>query len=243
MRFITGCNEGYLTRMRVYLESLEQFADFQTTFITVAFDWGSPFQKIDAVRMEREQNKGAPDYSEAIQHGSFLKVVKANAADVLVCTDGDFVMQRALDKSEKELLNVKANEVVTSWNGGPHETLMVEAQRLGPLVGFEQIDYDWGGIVNGSPIYNVGFLAAQKRTWQKIYDKYMLNWERVGTYFTHPARQQWLISWAIADLGLDVKVAPWSLHAHGHFGMKPGMERRDGQIYADGKLAAFRHYL
>ena len=243
MRLITGCNQGYLPRMRDYFVSLERYADFPVEFVTVGFEYGSPYGKIKPVEMAREQNEGAPVETEAIQHGSFLQVIDAKAADVLLCTDGDFVMQRPMDVEEKKLLKLKSGEVVTSWNGGPHETLMIEAARLFPKCTPQKVSDDWGAIVNTEPIYNVGFLAAQKRTWQKIYDLYMENWERVGQYFGHMARQQWLISWAIADLGLKVKIAPWSFYAHGHFGMKPGMVRAPDGIYHDGKLACFRHYL
>ena len=244
MRFITGCNEPYLIRMRTYLETLEQFADFKITFVTVGFDWGSPFSKINVIRMEPGQNEGAPPQSEAIQHGSFLKVLESKVTEVLVCTDGDFVMQRPLDDDEKALLSLKHGEVVTSWNGGPDETLVTEAGRLGMKVTYEKLAEDWGEIVKSKPIYNVGFIGLTRKTWKQVYELYMANWDRVGEYFSHPARQQWLISWALADLELKVKVAPWSLHAHGHFGPKPGMVRGgDGRIYVDGKLAAFRHYL
>ena len=60
--------------------------------------------------------------------------------------------------------------------------------------------------------------------------------------FTHMARQQWLISWELAKLGLTVKVCPWSIHAHGHGGLKPGMHYGEGGLWADGKLAAWRHH-
>jgi len=230
--------------MRAYLETLQQFADFGVVFITVGFDWGSPFSKIAAVRMEPEQNIGAPPQSEAIQHGSFLNVIDGKSTEVLVCTDGDFIMQRALDDDEKELLNLKYGEVVTSWNGGPTETLTTEAGRLGLKVPYEKLVEDWGEIVKTEPIYNVGFIAATRKTWQEINELYLENWDRIGEYFSHPARQQWLISWVLAEKGLKVKVAPWSLHAHGHFGPKPGMTRLgNGMIAVNGKVAAFRHYL
>jgi hypothetical protein len=31
------------------------------------------------------------------------------------------------------------------------------------------------------------------------------------------ARQQWLVSYLLKQLDYDIKIAPWSLHAHGHF--------------------------
>ena len=242
MRLITGCNEPYLQRMRGYLTSLNSRVDFPVSFVTVGFEWGSPFEGIASVKLPKELNAGAPPETEAIQHGSFLQVVEPKPREVLLCTDGDMVMQRAMDDEEKEMLKLKKGQVVTSWNGGPHETLALEATRLYPKMPLDRIKDDWGHF--DKPIYNVGFLAATKETWEDIYNEYMIRWERVGDFFGHMARQQWLISYVIANQELDVIIAPWSFHAHGHFGPKPGMVRGgDGLIYADGKLACFRHYL
>jgi len=242
MRLITGCNEPYLPRMLDYLKTLDSKADFPITLVTVGFEWDSSFKKVETVSLPTKLNKGAPYETEAIQHGSFLKVVKPRPREVLLCTDGDFFMQRPMDDSEKEMLNLKKGQVVTSWNGGPDETLGVEAGRLHPKMPIGRISDDWGLL--DKPIYNAGFLAATTETWKDIYNEYMMRWERVGSFFGHMARQQWLISYVIASQGLDVTVAPWSFHAHGHFGPKPGMTRGgDGLIYADGKLACFRHYL
>jgi hypothetical protein len=46
----------------------------------------------------------------------------------------------------------------------------------------------------------------------------------------------------LKQLDYDVTIAPWSLHAHGHFGLKPGMNYGPGGLWADGKLALFRHH-
>jgi hypothetical protein len=242
MQLVTGCNAGYLPRMMGYLESLKTHADFPVNFIGVGFE--PPFLPgvTRGLRLDGLQNAGAPNETQCVQHGSFLHVVESKPSEVLLYTDGDMVMQRGLDDSERELLALKNNQVLTSWNGGAHETLTLEATRLGMRCSMDDLIRDWGEVVKTYSIYNVGFLAMTRQTWRMVYTTYMLDWDRVSATFGHMARQQWLISYVIQSLGLDVKIAPWSLHAHGHFGLKPGMYYGQGGLWADGKLALFRHH-
>lgn len=236
MRLVTGCNAGYLQRMQSSLYSLDQHADFPVSRIAVGFsnhDWTT---------LTAEQNAGAPEGTECIQHGSFLKVVKGKADEVLLYADGDVVMQRPLDDDERGLLALKHGQALVGWNGGPHETLAVEAGRLGVANSVQWAMQEWGLTDPVPPIYNVGMLAMTRKTWRQVYNLYMQRWEQACQTFTHMARQQWLISYCIDALGLDVTIMPWHLHAHGHFGLKPGMERRGIDIYHDGRLAAFRHH-
>lgn len=224
--------------MQGYLDSLRKYADFPVTFVGVEFtppDMG----EIETITITAEQNYGAPSDTECIQHGSFASLIPGDDSEVLVYTDGDFRMQRPLEQDELDLLTLAHGEVVTSWNGGPDETLALEATRLGLHGDLEQ----WGGDLDRLSIYNVGFLAMTRGTWRELLTAYNRDYARMDATFSHYARQQWLISYHVQRLGMTIKIAPWSLHAHGHFGLKPGMERRGSQIYWNGRLAAFRHYL
>ena len=240
LKLVTGSDKAYYSRHVPYLDTLRALTDFPVHYIGVGWNPGT-IDGIKTATLSDAKNDGAPSQTRCIQHGSFLPVVPARANTVLLYTDGDFTMQRALDDGEKALLDLEHGQAVTSWNGGPHETLAHEADRLGMKQHKHAIEAEWGHFDRA--IYNVGFLAMTKKTWQQVYAHYMARWQKIGEYFDHAARQQWLISWTLADLSIDVKVAPWSLHAHGHFGLKPGMTRGPGGVLVDGKLAAFRHYL
>ncbi|MFA5376949.1 MAG: hypothetical protein WC455_14460 [Dehalococcoidia bacterium] len=228
--------------MTPYLDSLRQYADFPVTFVGVEFippDLG----EIETISMTAEQNYGAPEQTKCIQHGSFASLIPGDDSEVLIYTDGDFIMQRALDDYERSLLELDDYAAVTSWNGGPHETLELEAGRLGMRTSMDDLIAAYGRCIKLRKIYNVGFLAMTRVSWIELHKAYLREWERVGGYFSHMARQQWLISYLLKQLDYDITIAPWSLHAHGHFGLKPGMERRADGIYHAGTLAAFRHYL
>ena len=238
MRIVTGCNEPYFQRMTPYLNSLRRYADFPVTFVGVEFtppDLG----EIETTSITAEQNYGAPPQTKCIQHGSFASLIPGDESEVLIYTDGDFIMQRKIEQDELDLLDLKHGEVVTSWNGGPDETLALEAGRLGVRGNLAQ----WGNDLDRLSIYNVGFLAMTRATWKELCAAYTSDYTRMDATFSHYARQQWLISYHVQRMGATIKIAPWSLHAHGHFGLKPGMARRGSEIYWNGRLAAFRHYL
>lgn len=243
LKLVTGLTENYTNRARPYFDTLKEYADFPITVVGVGFTPQVDDYGFTAVPITGEENAGAPERTYCIQHGSFLKVTKGRVTDVWLYTDGDFIMQRPMDSEEKEFLNLSHGQVAVNWNGGSHETLAFEATRLRGKTTFDKLLMDWGAWIRDKPIYNVGAIAMTRKTWQEVYDYYMERWAKVGEYFDHEARQQWLVSYAISALELDVKIMPWSLHAHGHFGLKPGMERRDDGIYADGKKALFRHFL
>lgn len=241
MILVTGCNERYLLRMMPYLGTLLEHADFPVYLVGVGFQ-PPQIEGINSLCISRAANEGAPSETESIQHGSFINVLDISDDEVVIYTDGDFLMQRAMDDQERSLLAISGNAAVTSWNGGPHETLGTEAGRLGQKLTDEEMTTVWGEGWQTRPIYNVGFLALTAWEWEELRGRYMIYWPLACESFSHQARQQWLISYLL-DMFCSVTIAPWSLHAHGHFGLKPGMSWGSDGIYADGKKALFRHFL
>ena len=242
MRLVTGCNEHYYPRMVGYLNSLRKYADFPVTLVGVGFT-PPAMDGIDVISITRAQNRGAPPETECIQHGSFLPLLDGdNDSEVVIYTDGDFVMQRAMDAGERAFLSVGHGEVVAGYNFGAHSTLRNDAELLGVQIGWDELEKRYGEIIHTAQDYNVGFLAMTRRTWAILYQSYMQDYPPICGVFSHMARQQWLISWEIATLGLAVNLCPWSIHAHGHGGLKPGMYYGNGGLYHDGKLALFRHH-
>jgi len=241
VRLVTGCNERYLPRMQGYLDSLRQYADFPVTFVGVEFtppDMGV----IETITMTAEQNYGAPPETKCIQHGSFASLIPGPDNEVLIYTDGDFIMQRAMDDGERKLLALDDWQALTSWNGGERETLELEAGRLYMKTSMDELVEAYGRCIKLRKIYNIGFLAMTRISWIELHKAYLREWERIGGYFSHMARQQWLVSYLLKQLDYDITIAPWSLHAHGHFGLKPGMAYGGHGLYFEGKLALFRHH-
>lgn len=242
MILVTGSNERYQHRINGYLVTLQQHADFPCFHVGVGYQPGHDYGGVYPAMITREQNAGAPPETECIQHGSFLAALPpGDDTEVIIYTDGDFIMQRPLNQEERELLDLPPGVVAVGYNGGEGETLLHEYGRLSPLVDLPRMNLVWGEWQE-RPIFNVGCVAMTRGTWRELHRMYGYSWGGVSDCFRHQARQQWLISWLISEY-YQVVIMPWSLHAHGHFGLKPGMEVRGDGVYVDGQLALFRHYI
>lgn len=234
---VAGCNEAYLGRFQGCVASLQAHANVPYHLFSVGFDAYNP--------LSREQNAGAPPESECIQHGSFLQLLPDTYGPdtVIIYLDGDVLLQRPFNAGELAWLeSFPASAVSATWNQ-IGENLADCTRLLGPAFDLFHLREAWGPEIDSAPSLNAGVVAARRSTWERAYELYMRNWDAALACFAHPARQQWLMCWCYASLRLATQIMPWSFHAHGHFGLKPGMERRRDGIFVDGQLAAFRHYV
>lgn len=241
MRIITASNERYFNRIRPYLESLAHNSQVPAGLVCVG-STHMPDCPVDSVLLPRHMNHGAPPETECPQHGSWLRVVDGKPDDVCIFTDGDIICQRPFTHAEMDMLADIGDDVAVGYNSGPDETLWIEAQRLYPKTSLNQLKFLFGS-VDTIPCYNIGVFAAKRSTFQAIYDEYIPKWELVCEAFGHPARQQWLVCWAIARLAIEVRVTPYSLHANGHYGMPPGCHYVGGTLYHEETPVLFRHKL
>jgi hypothetical protein len=231
---VAGCNQRYHDHFQHCVAALRRHSNVPYQLFSVGYDGGPGYTPLT-----HAQNDGAPPETECIQHGSFLQALDGAPDDVIVYLDGDVYLQRPFDAGELDWLgSFPANAVSATWNQ-IGETLAQCATYIGPKLSPQELDRTWP-LLN-APSLNAGVVVARRETWARSYKRYMANWAWAGHTFAHQARQQWLMCWTWAALGLTTEILSWHFHAHGHFGYKPGMELRDGQIFADGKLAAFRH--
>jgi hypothetical protein len=242
-RLITAANARYIMRIMPYLGSLSANSQIPATLVCVGNFISYPhLPNINSVILPHSENYGAPSETECPQHGAFLQVIDGPDDEVLIFTDGDIIMQRPFTEQELTWLeNLPADTVAAGYNSGPDETLAVEAGRLFPRFGLDQIGARLGYM--DRPCFNIGVIAARRRTWQRIYTEYMTRWQLVTEAFGHPARQQWLVVNTIHRLGIRVEVTPYSLHANGHYGMPPGCYYRGGVLYAGEEVVCLRHKL
>lgn len=235
----THATRSWIPRMRPYLASLQANCPWPVEFLTVGGDappeFMEQFPKVTARRVPKVA--GSPEYSDSLQHGAFLAYVPHGDDDVLMYTDGDMVMQRMPSQAEYALLaELPAGHVVAGYNSGPAETLAIEAGRLfprGELVG-------WGDL--SRPCFNIGVVSARRATWHAIYETYMTRWVDCLAAFGAPQRQQWLVCWAMAELGLQVVIPGYGFHANGHYGVPPGVSL-NGTANYNGEPVLFRHHI
>lgn len=246
MRIVTSSNAGYLERIKPYLASLSQHSQIPATLVCVGCEppgYLRSLPNVDAVMLTRLQNAGAPLDTECAQHGSWLKAVPGEPDDVVIFTDGDIILQRPFTPGELDwMASLPDNTIAVGYNSGPDETLAVECARLFPRFPLDAIARRFGDIEH-TPCFNTGVMVARRSTYQRIYDEYMRHWDVVSEAFGHMARQQWLICWTIAHLGIDVQVTPYSFHANGHYGLPPGCLYAGGLLYSGNDVVALRHKL
>jgi hypothetical protein len=240
-RLVTAANERYWGRIDAYLRSLHANSQLPATLVCVG-DRHNPFSPIETVTLPRVLNQGAPTETESPQHGSFLQVLSGPDDEVIIFTDGDIIMQRPFSAAELAFFDsLDDHTVAAGWNSGPDETLAIEAARLFPRFGLDQIGARLGYM--DRPCYNIGVFAARRDTYRRIYAEYMRYWTLACEAFGHAARQQWLVCNTLHRLGIAVKVTPYSLHANGHYGMPPGCLYADGLLYHGNEVVCLRHKL
>lgn len=238
----THATRSWLPRMRPYLASLQARWPGEMNLLTVNCDAPAEFMEqyslVSAVRVPVVA--GAPEYSNSLQHGAFIDYVPGEDNDVLIYTDGDIVLQRTPTRAEFNLFaTLPADTVACSWNSAPDETLAVEATRLFPR---GDVAAAFGDMVNTAPCFNIGVIGARRATWERIHSEYMDHYERALALFAAPQRQQWLVSWVIATLGLKVHVLSHVIHMHGCYPLPVGASV-NGTAQYYGETVLFRHHL
>lgn len=241
MRILTACNEGYYPRMAGWLDSLAERSNIPYTLVKVGWDYPSGRQ-IDEVCLPKDLNSGAPSTTESIQHGSFLHMVDGPEDELLIYCDGDMVLQRPFTADELSWLEDFDDRTVSAGPNRYRESMLDELELLQVSVSMDELRRRFPGELDQWLMLNVGVLAMRRSAWQELYQAYMERWDLVSKTMGHQARQQWLICYVIYALEMDLRVMPYLMHSHGHFGQHPGVEKHGEDVVVNGKLAAIRHH-
>ena len=242
IRIVTGCNEGYYPRMAGWLDSLAAVGNIPYTLVKVGWDQPSGRQ-IDEVCLPRNLNNGAPSTTESIQHGSFLQVVDGPEDELVIYCDGDMVLQRPFTADERGWLEDFGPRTVSAGPNRYRESMQDELDLLQVLVSMDELLGRFPGAIDEWLMLNVGVVAMRRAAWRELYQAYMERWESVTQAMSHQARQQWLICYLIYALGMELRIMPYAMHSHGHFGPHPEVEKHGEDVVVNGKLAAIRHHL
>jgi hypothetical protein len=238
MRLMTASNMRYYPRIRPYLDSLKRNCNVPYTLICTD-EAPYPFSPVVVEYLTKQENFGAPHETESPQHGSFWQVLD-DYEEAIVFTDGDLIMQRPFTPAE--MAWAEGVEFSAGWNGGPGETLRIEAQRLRPTKSIDAIRDDFP-LMDKEHCYNIGCMIAKGETFKRIHERYLELWSKACEDFGHMARQQWLVCYVVAELGIKVDLMPLSFHAHGHYGMPAGCYQKGAEILYERAPILFRHKL
>jgi len=247
IRLATGVTPNYLPRATPFLESLRK-CNVPSALFAVNFDRDPP-------GLWHVNERILVDYSKAriqlpkymLQHGGFVQFLPEawKDTDVVVFTDADAVLQRPFSDEERASMgSVKDGEFQVGYNRpNDAQTLRHEATCLQPKVSLDEVHRRFPGTEN-IPCRNFGFVVATVASWRELFKRTVALEKDCGECFWNPARVQFMACYAIGQPGLKfVDLSP-VLHAHGHIGLKVGLEKKqDGLWYQDGQLVAFAHAL
>lgn len=231
--------------MRPYLQSLSRHSRADNVLLAVNCnappEYMEQFPGVRALSLPAEALAGTPAETESVQHGGFLPYLSGYEDDLYLFTDGDIVLQRPLGADEIEWLEraTTGGRVSAGWNSGPTETLAIEARRLFPRANVREL---WGPLVD-APCFNIGVFALRRQTYWHIYNRYMELWPRACETFGGPARQQWLVCYVLAELGIRVEPMPYTLHTHGCYARPPESRFEGGLLMHGQEVVAFRHHV
>lgn len=224
----TASTDNYINNIIPYLKSIQLNSNFDYN-ILVTLDCYYSDMTLTKVHSCFLSNNLIESKSpiNCLQHGEFLKakIFEQFDDDDYVCfTDGDIIMQRGLFDNEKiSILNLRDDEIMVQYNAGPNDNLFDESFRLGPKISLS-LDF------SKYKCYNTGMIICNIRTWKKLLLEYNIRYKIYEHYFSHYAKQQWIISYIIEEI-LKPNIVDYSLHTHYHHGYVDNTHIIDGIIY------------
>lgn len=215
----TGADSRYLDKIKPYLESVNSnFNDTKLLFYTGEENLKTNLINNFELLFYPSTAFVCKNKINCLQHGEFVlhpNIHNLPDETIVLFTDGDIIMQRPLEKDEKDLLDLPDDTFLAGFNSSPSDNLALEVTKLGKLNSIYDEYFkkeEWGKI----PCYNTGVLAAKLSSWKKMFKIFSENWNKVDSMFWHYAKQQWLICY-ILHYYFKVKIMPYSFHTHGHY--------------------------
>lgn len=221
-----------------------------TTSYTPGYPWAEPYRaslkancNVPWTMLEVPQGPNADTRTGMVQHGAFLRGLPFVPRDnfTVVFTDADMICQRGFTDDEAAMLyRLEADQVAVGPNKCDGQTLEDEAttlQRIGTTPTMDAIFPGWRTL----PVWNCGFIAARRSTWERLYDMSRALMPAGEAMFLHYAAVQWVLSYCIGRW-LEHVPLPYSICMHGCWPPPAGASVNDaGLVCFDGAPVAFRH--
>ncbi len=215
---VTGINQSYLSRADAFIASMNRNSNARNIVVTLDFEIPPEYSRahpsIRFISMASSQVR-SPNSNTCMQHGGFLPALGfVREEEIIVFTDADIEVQRAFKGDELRLLGgLRDNQIGVNYNKSPDDWLVEEAERLKRRVSREDLEARYPGI-DKLCTYNTGVIAANCRTYRKLYDLYGRHWKDFQPLFESYAKQQWLLSYLI-QTHFEPRILPDSIHTHG----------------------------
>lgn len=239
-----GADDRYLQNphLKNYFKSISQNSNFDENALVylgnneVQLDYENI--KVFKVNPESIVKKNS---NNCIQHGEFLNSKNFDNysdSDIIVFTDGDMTLQRNLNENEIKILrNLNDDDVYIGYNQSPNDTLVNEYFRLQPTQHIPEMFNNIGKI----KVYNTGVVGMNKKTWNKLKNRYIELYDSINQLFRHYAKQQWLICYIIGTEKYNIIEMGYEVHNHTHYPSPIGTTNENGLVKYNGETVLFKH--
>ena len=167
------------------------------------------------------------------QGGEFIDYLNCNDDDVILEMDADTIMQREM--TEEELLNLIPNEdeIISVMPANPLQTLYQVTKNLG-FTNSEELKY-----LEKFHEFAGSILIANKKTFIKLKDLIISEWDDMIKVNSHHAGIQWLIS-KVTHENLKLKLVD-NMYQCGNWYIKFNTSIFNYKLYLDDKVVIFNH--
>lgn len=242
----TGADDTYLEvpHFKNYLDTISINSNFDKNILVYLGENNikSKHKNIEVFTVDPKSIK-KKNINNCIQHGEFLNSNSFNTIsdnDVIVYTDGDIILQRKLKDSEINFLrNLENDDIFVGYNASPTDTLYDEYLRLNPI----DIDYTkyFEEDLKNIKVYNTGVLCMNKKTWLKLKEYYIQDYDQISNLFSHYAKQQWFLCFLFKKYNFNVIEMNYDLHCHPYYGYPPNVYKENNIIKYKGETILFNH--
>lgn len=243
IHLITGSDFNYYHKIIPYLDSVSTYSNFKNTLLTIGFNRQSLYHNINYHFVPLSAFTDITT-NPCVQAGEWLDHYKLQDDDIVIFTDGDIRMQRAVTEDELRMIeSVEQGEVLAGPNATHSKnTLDNELYGLGTTWNKKQIEsiFDYAGVSENRITLNMGVLICRYKTYYQIRNTAYDIFAWFPTITSHMARQQWFMNLAIYSR-CNVRLLPFTFHSHPHNGTQEGLNFRDGEIYIKDTKVLFNH--
>ena len=247
IRLASGISPNYVSRAEQFIKSLTEHCNVDTTIFGVNFPLDTT--EINGVKcIPLDYSKAPVQFPKVmLQSGMFVLYAPSDwqEDDIIIFTDADAYFQRGFNESEiSTFLSIPDGTMMVGYNK-PNEdqSLLSESYDLFPKKPMDEIKVDFPNMEN-MVCRNFGMVIAKLSTWRELNNRTLNLWSACDSCFDNPARVQLVSLYACQLPGMSIVDLPADCHAHGHHGIKIGLERGvDGLWRQDGNLVAFAHAL
>lgn len=249
----TSLTEDYLISSFPYFDSLKKHAsDLKCFVICVDFEvkerCREKWPSIDFLTLNSSTLKtvkeGWPENREkfiCLESGEFLDLMPFEEDDIIIFTDTDMYMQRAISDVEKNSMMSFDDQTIGMFYDELPVAGLAPEDDSEPILEApsEKIREAFDGDLKSMARLNSGVVIAKAACWEKIREYYLGYFDRVTDIIKHHSAGQWMLNWISYRFLTPHILSPLIHNGHWLFGTE---SYYDGNyLKVDGEIVLLAH--